>query len=669
LCKGAALYLFPAPWSGRVVDIDEVVSQPETLCQVLSHRAGAEALGGMMAGGNVVDTALAGDVHRLLRDLATQVGIRPERSSLFDIALGAAGTPGDAPDRVIPSPHQQGPTPQLFSHLRTELLQCQRLHQTAHIADRPLLPRLQAALNAESQHLRQLGVVAQFRVRIQRQVIGKQVDAMVDERFYPLEFHAGDGGIFTLPEITVVDEDRVGVQGDGPLDQRATGGDTAHQRLDRIAPLHLQAVGRVVLEKLRLQQIVQFIQQRIALQHRFWPSGQTWSGKAFHDNVRHLVPDYFNIRIEKASHPMSSFARSLIAPVLAGLSFAALFLAFNQREQVVKHEVVLVEQQVPAPEIARETTLQTNAPVSFADAVARAQPAVVNIYSTKIVTRKYHPLLESSLGSGVIVSPSGYVLTNNHVIAGATEIRIALADGRETLASVVGSDPETDLALLFIEMPDLPSITLAKSETVRVGDVVLAIGNPFGVGQTVTKGIVSALGRQNSLSAFVDFIQTDAAINPGNSGGALINAQGDLIGINSLIFTQDKGFQGISFAIPVDTAKSVMLELVQHGQVIRGWLGIEPQPLTTALANALNLPNVNGLLVTGIFKNGPAHAAGVRPGDIITHMNGAPIDNPKEAMNFISAMHPGEKVTIRVIRQKEPLDILATVGSRPTPSS
>ncbi len=636
-----------------------------------------------------MDTALAGDVHRLLRDLATQVGIRPQRSSLFDIALGAAGTPGDAPDRVIPSPHQQRRPPQLFSQLRAQLLQRQRLRQAAHIANRPRLPRLQAALNAESQHLRQLGVVAQFRVRIQRQVIGKQVDAMVDERFYPLEFHAGDGGIFTLPEITVVDEDRVGVQGDGPLDQRATGGDTAHQRLDRIAPLHLQAVGRVVLEKLRLQQIVQFIQQRIALQHRFWPSGQTWSGKAFHDNVRHLVPDYFNIRIEKASHPMSSFARSLIAPVLAGLSFAALFLAFNQREQVVKHEVVLVEQQVPAPEIARETTLQTNAPVSFADAVARAQPAVVNIYSSKIVTRKYHPLLddpnfrrffglneapsrqrmESSLGSGVIVSPSGYVLTNNHVIAGATEIRIALADGRETLASVVGSDPETDLALLFIEMPDLPSITLAKSETVRVGDVVLAIGNPFGVGQTVTKGIVSALGRQNSLSAFVDFIQTDAAINPGNSGGALINAQGDLIGINSLIFTQDKGFQGISFAIPVDTAKSVMLELVQHGQVIRGWLGIEPQPLTTALANALNLPNVNGLLVTGIFKNGPAHAAGVRPGDIITHMNGAPIDNPKEAMNFISAMQPGEKVTIRVIRQKEPLDILATVGSRPTPSS
>ncbi|MEZ5510745.1 MAG: trypsin-like peptidase domain-containing protein [Gammaproteobacteria bacterium] len=384
---------------------------------------------------------------------------------------------------------------------------------------------------------------------------------------------------------------------------------------------------------------------------------------------------------------MNSFIRSLLAPVLAGLAFAALFLVINPREQVVRHEVVLTEQQVPAPETGNETPFSIPGPVSYADAVAKAQPAVVNIYSTKIVTQNVHPLLadpnirrffglneaprrqrmESSLGSGVIVSPSGYVLTNNHVIAGADEIRVALSDGRETLATVVGTDPETDLALLFIEMPDLPAVTLAKSDAVRVGDVVLAIGNPFGVGQTVTKGIVSALGRHNNLSVFVDFIQTDAAINPGNSGGALINAYGDLIGINTAIYSKSGGSQGIGFAIPVDTAKSVMLELVQHGQVIRGWLGIEPQPLTTALSNALNLPNVNGLLVTGIFKNGPAHAAGVLPGDIITHMNGVAIGDPKEAMNFISSMQPGQQVTIRVIRQRETLDILATVGSRPVP--
>ena len=383
---------------------------------------------------------------------------------------------------------------------------------------------------------------------------------------------------------------------------------------------------------------------------------------------------------------MKSIARFLVTPVLAGLAFAALFLLLNRTPPVQKHEVVLVEQQAPLPE-RQSTDIHVSDPVSYADAVAKAQPAVVNIYSTRIITRENNPLLDdpnirrffglgqapsrermlSSLGSGVIVSPSGYVLTNNHVIADADEIRVALSDGRETLATVVGTDPETDLAVLFIEMPNLPSITLAKSENLRVGDVVLAIGNPFGVGQTVTKGIVSALGRHNNLSSFVDFIQTDAAINPGNSGGALINAYGELVGINTAIYSKSGGSQGIGFAIPVDTAKKVMMELVQHGQVIRGWLGIEPQPLNPALAQALNLPDVNGLLVTGIFKNGPAHKAGVRPGDIITHINGKAIDDPKAAMTLISNMHPGTKVTIRVIRQREPLDIVATVGSRPVP--
>ena len=395
---------------------------------------------------------------------------------------------------------------------------------------------------------------------------------------------------------------------------------------------------------------------------------------------------------------MKSLARFLVTPVLAGLAVAALFLLLNNREPPVqRHEIVLIEQQVPAREplqstgVAPESRPQLNTvpgdPVSYADAVARAQPAVVNIFSTKTVTREYHPLLDdpnfrrffglneaprrermlSSLGSGVIVSPTGYVLTNNHVISGADEIRVALADGRETFAAVVGTDPETDLALLFIEMPDLPSITLAKGDTMRVGDVVLAIGNPFGQGQAVSKGIISALGRHNNLSVFVDFIQTDAAINPGNSGGALINAYGDLVGINTAIYSKSGGSQGIGFAIPVDTAKSVMMELLQHGQVIRGWLGVEPQVLTDALIRALDLPDINGLLVKGIFKNGPAHVAGVRPGDIITHLNGEAVNDPKVAMNLISSLQPGEKVSIRVIRQREPLEIVAVAAARPVP--
>ena len=386
---------------------------------------------------------------------------------------------------------------------------------------------------------------------------------------------------------------------------------------------------------------------------------------------------------------MKSVIRPLIGPVLYGLILALAYIFVVERtSQPIQHEVVLIEKQITEP--AQQSTVSISEPVSYADAVSKAQPAVVNIATSKLVTERVHPLYEDpvfrrffglnqaprrqrmqqSLGSGVIISPSGYILTNNHVIAEADQIKVGLADGREVEAQVVGSDPETDLALLFIDMPDLPAITLANTENIRVGDVVLAIGNPFGVGQTVTKGIVSALGRhQSDLSSFVDFIQTDAAINPGNSGGALINAYGDLIGINTAIYSNSGGSHGIGFAIPISTATTVVKQLVQYGQVIRGWVGIEPQVLNPALAQLLNLPNIEGLLVVGIAKNGPAHLAGIRPGDIITHMNGNMIEDPRNAMDMISNMQPGEKVTIRVNRQNQPIDILVVVGARPTPHS
>ena len=386
---------------------------------------------------------------------------------------------------------------------------------------------------------------------------------------------------------------------------------------------------------------------------------------------------------------MKSVLRPLVGPVLYGLILALAYIFVVERtSQPIQHEVVLIEKQITEP--AQQSTVSISEPVSYADAVSKAQPAVVNIATSKLVTERVHPLYEDpifrrffglnqaprrqrmqqSLGSGVIISPSGYILTNNHVIAEADQIKVGLADGREVEAQVVGSDPETDLALLFIDMPDLPAITLANTENIRVGDVVLAIGNPFGVGQTVTKGIVSALGRhQADLSSFVDFIQTDAAINPGNSGGALINAYGDLIGINTAIYSNSGGSHGIGFAIPISTATTVVKQLVQYGQVIRGWVGIEPQVLNPVLAQALNLPNIQGLLVVGIAKNGPAHQAGVRPGDIITHMNGNMIEDPRAAMDMISNMQPGEKVTIRVNRQNQSIDILVVVGARPTPHS
>ncbi len=399
-----------------------------------------------------------------------------------------------------------------------------------------------------------------------------------------------------------------------------------------------------------------------------------------------------------------SVYKSVIVPAITGLVVAVVIITLSSDDQPRKQEVVFLESQKPERQVkfsgkpADKTASQSlvagstalSLPQSYADAVAAAQPAVVNIYTSKLVTRQYHPLyddpifrrffgmhnvprrqrMQSSLGSGVIVSPSGYVLTNNHVIAGADEIKVALADGREALASVVGTDPETDLAVLFIEMPDLPAVTLASPEDTRVGDIVLAIGNPFGVGQTVTQGIVSAMGRnQANLSTFVDFIQTDAAINPGNSGGALVNSQGSLIGINTAIYSRSGGSHGIGFAIPVDLAKQVMMQLVKHGSVVRGWLGIEPTILTQGLANALSMPFVPGILVSGVFRDGPAYEAGIAPGDVITEINGEPLQDPRDALTFISTKRPGDQVEITVMRKGEAYRIKAVVGERPTPQA
>lgn len=382
---------------------------------------------------------------------------------------------------------------------------------------------------------------------------------------------------------------------------------------------------------------------------------------------------------------MISLFRSLSTPILFGLVIALGYIVLTDREPPPqRHEIVILEKQVEA--IPSQSTQIMGDPVSYADAVDKVQAAVVNISADKLVTEQVHPLYEDpvfrrffglhqaprrqrmlhSRGSGVIISPSGYIITNNHVIAQADNIRVSLADGRETLARLVGTDPETDLALLYVDLPDLPSVIMADSDNLRVGDVVLALGNPYNMGQTVTEGIVSALGRHNTdLSTFVDFIQTDAAINPGNSGGALVNVYGDLIGINTAMFSRTGGSQGIGFAIPVTTARKVMKELVEHGQVIRGWVGIEPQELNSALANAFNLPNVNGLLVVGVVRDGPAHLAGIKTGDIITHMNGITIEDPRKAMDMITNLAPGAKVSIRVIRQNQPMDILVMVGARP----
>ena len=307
---------------------------------------------------------------------------------------------------------------------------------------------------------------------------------------------------------------------------------------------------------------------------------------------------------------------------------------------------------------ATSPPLPGTGPVSYATAVETAAPAVVNVYSSKVVTQRINPLLddplfqrffgerlggiprkrlETSLGSGVIVSPQGYILTNNHVIAEAEEIRVALADGRTTTATLVGTDPDTDLAILQLSLPDVTAIILGRSDGMRVGDVVLAIGNPYGVGQTVTQGIVSALGRsQLGINSIEDFIQTDAAINPGNSGGALINAVGQLVGINTAIYSRSGGSQGIGFAIPVDLAKGVMRQIIEKGRVIRGWLGVELQDITPALAESFGLASASGAVVAGVARRGPAERAGIIPGDIITAVDGRTLPNGLVLMNHVS---------------------------------
>lgn len=327
--------------------------------------------------------------------------------------------------------------------------------------------------------------------------------------------------------------------------------------------------------------------------------------------------------------------------------------------------------------------------VSYADAVDATAPAVVNIYTRTLVQRKLHPIFDdslfqrffsrpaepserilSSLGSGVIMSAEGFVLTNNHVIHGADEIVVALYDGREANATVIGSDPESDLALLRIDLDNLPFIKVSESE-LRVGDVVLAIGNPFGVGQTVTIGIVSATGRNRlGLSEYEDYIQTDAAINPGNSGGALVNAYGELVGLNTAIFSKSGGSQGIGFAIPSNIVQRALQDLSIHGSAIRGWLGIEVQESTPALLESLRLPKaLTGLIVMGIHPQGPAAKAGLHIGDIIVQINEDDAGNARRAMNQIAAVRPGETVKLHYLRNGQRLQTQAIAGTRKTNSA
>ena len=327
---------------------------------------------------------------------------------------------------------------------------------------------------------------------------------------------------------------------------------------------------------------------------------------------------------------------------------------------------------------------------SYAAAAQRALPAVVHILTSKEIAAPRHPLLNdpffrhffgdsgqqpqqrsSGLGSGVVVSADGYILTNNHVIDGADAIEVALNDGKKFAARIVGRDPETDLAVLRIDSKTkLPTIAFAPPNGAHVGDVVLAIGNPFGVGQTVTMGIVSAMGRtQLGINTFENFIQTDAAINPGNSGGALVDTAGNLLGINTAIYSRSGGSLGIGFAIPVSIARSVLEQIVATGEVVRGWVGVEIQDLTPELAESFGYRDAVGALIAGVLRGSPADRGGVRPGDVLIALDGQSVRDPRAMLDMVAALPPGKSAVFRVRRGAEELDLTVDVGRRPIPAA
>jgi Do/DeqQ family serine protease len=373
----------------------------------------------------------------------------------------------------------------------------------------------------------------------------------------------------------------------------------------------------------------------------------------------------------------------LVFAQTATICLAVLFVVSTLRPDLITwntrgNVVAVKEPPVEAP---------AHAAASFRDAARQAMPAVVNIFTSQEVKRPRHPFMDDplfryffgdqndpgpqrreGLGSGVIVGEEGYILTNHHVVESVDQIEVALADARKVRARVVGTDPETDLAVLKIELEKLPSITFARPDQLRVGDIVLAIGNPFGVGQTVTMGIVSGLGRSHlGITTFESFIQTDAAINPGNSGGALVDAGGNLVGINTAIYSQTGVSMGIGYAIPVSIARQVMEQIIQKGSVTRGWIGVGVQDITAELAQSFKLSAARGVLITQVERSSPADKAGIKPGDILIAVNDRPVADTTTMLNLIASLQPGQQAVVRLSRNQAETDLAVTIGRRPRP--
>jgi serine protease DegS len=376
-----------------------------------------------------------------------------------------------------------------------------------------------------------------------------------------------------------------------------------------------------------------------------------------------------------------SFSRKLVdfivLPVLTGLVVAAALLSFFPELRNMSDRLENLGD-IGADPLATGYS----DPVSYAQAVKRAAPSVVNIYTRMLPRQNNRPFLnnplfrrlyeqqqqrgQGSLGSGVIMDNQGFIVTSYHIVGNVDEILVLLYDGRVVPAIIVGTDPETDLAVLKISSDKLQGITLGDPNQIQIGDVVLAIGNPFGMGQTVTQGIVSATRRYGlNLNTFENYIQTDADINPGNSGGALIDAYGNLLGINSAKISRNDS-EGIGFAVPVDEVQKVLSDIIQHGRVVRGWLGFEATQLTPTISRDLKLNTPTGLLITGIANGGPAHSAGILPGDIVVSINGTPVTNAHKSINQIAGIVPGQPIELELKRSNKTIKVTAKAGSRPS---
>jgi len=366
----------------------------------------------------------------------------------------------------------------------------------------------------------------------------------------------------------------------------------------------------------------------------------------------------------------------------AVIGLALAFVIVLIRPDFLRPRATSAPAAAPAGPVSSTTTPPAT---SYADAVARSAPAVVNIYTARMVTERtmpsqlerlfgemwprYRQRIERSLGSGVIIDNAGHIITNNHVVPEAATVSVEISDGRVAEAKVLGRDPDTDLVVLEVQLSELPTMPLGRSDTLRVGDVVLAIGNPLGLSQTVTQGIVSATGRgQLGVADFENFIQTDAAINFGNSGGALINTSGELIGINTAILARNAGIEGISFAIPVNLMRGVMQEILRNGRVIRGWIGVETADLGPQEAQALGVNTAGGVAVIRMDFNGPAYQAGLRPRDVITHMDGQQIQSSPQARAHVASLKPGARVQIRALRSGQPVELSVPILERPNRS-